>query len=184
VTVYQYKCERCATGFTCTEKHQRFCSLKCSALSREKRATAPEKRKRQFDKNFHVTPGCWVWTGRSNRQQYGEFVYGDDVLAHRVAYRLYVGPIPAGMCILHRCDNPSCVNPGHLSVGTRVQNLEDMTEKGRRVRGVSHGMAKLTEAVVLSIRSDPRASRAIAAECGVSPATISLVRARKTWAHL
>ena len=106
------------------------------------------------------------------------------MLAHRVAYRLYVGPIPTGMCVLHRCDNPSCVNPDHLSVGTRTTNLEDMTTKGRRVRGVSHGRAKLTEAAVLSIRSDQRLPRVIAVEHGVSHATVRLIRARKTWAHL
>jgi hypothetical protein len=184
VTTYRKVCEQCSTTFSCIEKHQRYCSLKCSAIARVARASAPERRRKEFEANFYVTPGCWVWVGLKNRQQYGEFVYGADVLAHRVAYALYVGPVPAGMCVLHRCDNPSCVNPDHLSVGTRSENLEDMTAKGRRVRGTSHGMAKLTEAAVLSIRADPRLPRVIAAEHGVSHATIRLIRARKTWAHL
>ena len=184
MTTYRHVCAQCASPFSCTEKHQRYCSLKCSALAREARASSPEQRKAEFETNFHVTPGCWLWTGLKNRQQYGEFAYGDDVLAHRVSYTFYIGSIPAGQCILHRCDNPSCVNPDHLSTGTRADNLADMTTKGRRVRGTSHGMAKLSEAAVLSIRSDPRPSRVIAAEHRVSRATISLIRARKTWAHL
>jgi len=141
-------------------------------------------RREKFEALFTVTPGCWNWQGWRNRQAYGEFIGFGERLAHRVAYVLYVGPIPEGLCILHSCDNPSCVNPAHLSPGTRTKNLADMTRRGRRARGAKHGMAKLNESQVLQILKDPRRSSDVALEYGVSRRSISLIRAGINWSHL
>lgn len=85
---------------------------------------------REFESRFTRTDGCWVWSGRTNRQHYGTL---GERLAHRISYEFYVGPIPEGLCVLHRCDNPPCVNPKHLFLGTRADNAEDRDRKGRYV---------------------------------------------------
>ena len=73
--------------------------------------------------------GCWEWTGGKTRAGYGVFWYmkqkGNSILAHRLSYTVFKGDIPKGMQVLHSCDNPSCVNPKHLRVGTHSDNMED-----------------------------------------------------------
>lgn len=104
---------------------------------------------------------CWVWIAKS-KHLFGYGVLGlkkenRQVMAHRFAYELLVGPIPDGLFVLHRCDNPPCVNPDHLFLGTQKDNLDDMTQKGRRRwadnRGSRNGNAKLSDAQVEEIRS-------------------------------
>ena len=74
---------------------------------------------------------CWEWTAGHHSNGYGILQRLGETLAHRVAWRLFVGPIPAGFCVLHRCDNPPCVNAYHLFLGTQIDNIADMTAKGR-----------------------------------------------------
>jgi len=81
------------------------------------------------------TDACWLWEGTHNRQGYGVYHDGKKPwLAHRYAYTMTSGPIPAGLVLLHSCDNPSCVNPAHLTPGTQAENMADMRTKGRRVK--------------------------------------------------
>jgi hypothetical protein len=107
--------------------------------------------------------------------------------AHRLAYTKAFGPIPDGQSVLHTCDNPPCVNPGHLFLGSQADNMADMSQKGRRTRGSTHGMAKLTEADVAQIRalaSSGVTLPAIASRFGVHFGTISKVVIRRTWRHV
>lgn len=79
---------------------------------------------------------CWMWTASRNASGYGRFGgsnSGGSYLAHRMCWELHNGPIPDGLCVLHRCDNPACVNPAHLWLGTRDDNNKDKTAKGRNV---------------------------------------------------
>mgnify|MGYP006447779273 CR=1 FL=1 len=79
---------------------------------------------------------CWEWDASKDSYGYGTFWYkGCSERAHRVSYMTFVGPIPDGMCVLHRCDNTSCVNPDHLLLGTQADNVHDMDSKQRRNTG-------------------------------------------------
>ena len=83
--------------------------------------------------------GCWIWTGKMDRDNYGRCRsearnasgYRKEAGAHRVSWELHHGPIPKGMCVLHSCDNPSCVRPDHLFLGTHADNMRDAVLKGR-----------------------------------------------------
>jgi len=141
----------------------------------------------RFEQKFRVTPGCWLWTATKDEKGYGFFYSGKrQERAHRVAYQLYVGEIPEGLQVLHRCDVPSCVNPDHHFLGTNADNIADREVKGRgvRLKGESHGCSKLTEDAIKRIRADTRRQRDIAADYGVSQHTIWQVKHRKIWSHV
>jgi hypothetical protein len=132
--------------------------------------------------------GCWIWKGYC--QRFGHGWLGKYGLAHRYAYELLVGPVPAGKCLLHSCDNPPCVNPAHLFVGDRVVNNADKVRKRRHAHGERNSHAILTEAQVQTIRAeywyDTGRSNILelAAKYGVSHVTISAIIAGRTWKHL
>lgn len=89
---------------------------------------------KRFEKKFIKTNSCWIWNGTITKKGYGQFWYKEigTILAHRVSYRIYKNKIPDGLNVLHKCDNPPCVNPDHLFLGTQKDNMIDMTQKGRR----------------------------------------------------
>jgi hypothetical protein len=113
--------------------------------------------------------GCWEWAGRRHRQGYGAFWIGCKIfLAHRVAYELEGGAVPSGLCVCHRCDNPPCVNPAHLFLGTQRENVADMVSKGR-------GNVRLSAADIEEIKRLQAAGmyqRDIAARFGVCVTTV------------
>ena len=91
-----------------------------------------EETKSRFWRKIQKTTGCWLWTAAKNKKGYGIFGLGKQTdKAHRIAWRLIVGPIPAGLFVLHKCDVPNCVNPAHLFLGTNLDNVKDMIAKGR-----------------------------------------------------
>lgn len=88
--------------------------------------------KERFEEKFYVTPGCWEWTATKSAKGYGQIRWKyEPMIASRVAYALYVGPIPDGLLVRHKCDNPGCVNPEHLELGTSADNSADMVKRGR-----------------------------------------------------
>jgi hypothetical protein len=126
------------------------------------------------------TESCWLFTASCNRKGYGQLTrYGKGtILAHRISWEIHNGPIPKGMVVLHKCDNPKCVNPAHLSLGTNAENSRDMVNKGR-----SHKRYKLSEAdisAIITLLADGRRQKEIAALFGISQGMVSFINVRHT----
>lgn len=122
--------------------------------------------------------GCWEWQGNKHRQGYGFFKVGDkNMLAHRVSYVMFhEGALTPDIKLLHKCDNPGCVHPLHLSEGTHSDNMQDMVAKGRYV-----GQRKLTDDQVRAIRNDPRPALTIEKELGMGGGVVSRIKRKLTF---
>jgi hypothetical protein len=141
-----------------------------------------------WDRVIKTDTGCWEWQGHRNPLGYGRYypAMGVKLQSHRHAYELTRGPIPEGMGVLHRCDNPPCCNPDHLFLGTPADNAADKIRKGRArtgtLRGTANPGAKFNADQVRSIRERVSAGEtrtAIAKEFGVDISTISLITRHK-----
>jgi hypothetical protein len=141
------------------------------------------------------TSGCWIWTGGLNKAGYGTVkIFNKPKLAHRVSYEIHVGNLPVKILVCHKCDNPPCVNPDHLFLGTHRDNAFDSMKKGRfsinKRRGSKSHLSRLTESQVIQIRnryvkgSRKNGSAGIAKDFNVQPNTISKIVTRRTWNHL
>ena len=148
---------------------------------------------------------CWQWLANRERDGYGNFrLDNQQQKAHRVAWTLAIGRIPHGLIVLHRCDNPACVNPAHLSLGTQADNVADRSAKGRSASGDRHGtrtkphrvargeraaQAKLTPDDVWAIRHCMLKHRLftraeIARDYGVSQVAIGKIANNENWKHI
>ena len=129
-----------------------------------------------------------MWLGTCADTGYGCFHDRRAYSTHRYSWEIHFGSVPAGKCVLHRCDNRACVRPDHLWIGTRAENTADMLAKGRHrtaaVSGETHYLAKLTEDAVREIRSSHERGIDLAARFGVSPGLVSLVRLGRAWKHV
>lgn len=140
-----------------------------------------------FERNVVKTAdGCWLWTG-SQKYGYGRVMIGGvRKLAHRWAFEIYRGESPDGLCVCHTCDVPLCVNPDHLFLGTRADNVADMDAKKRRVppRGERNAHAKLSAEKVRAIRSSHLRNAEIARQYDVSKVLIGLIKRGAVWGHV
>lgn len=161
---------------------------------------------KRFWEKVAKTETCWLWTASKREKGYGAFVWANDDgtvvqgRAHRFSWILHRGAIPAGMCILHACDTPACINPDHLFVGTKADNNRDMLEKGRRILGgqrlrergergkyptaEAHPGAKLTSAGATQMRADHAGGMSMSAcakKHGVSVTAVFRVVHSLTW---
>lgn len=135
-----------------------------------------------------LTKPCREWTGRKNRGGYGRVYFeGTRWAAHRLAWWLLHGDIPAGLEVCHHCDNRACFEITHLFLGTVQDNQADKVAKGRQARGESCGLHKLTEQDVLEIRAAIAAGEtnlSISKRYPVNNASISNIRTGHTWKHV
>jgi len=129
------------------------------------------------------TSGCWEVQGYVDKDGYTQ-VSGKG--AHRLAYELFVGSIPPGICVCHKCDNPRCCNPDHLFLGTQKDNIADMMRKGRKAdrHGEKNTQNKLTEQQVLEIYHATGGQHRIADRYGIDQSTVSNIKTGKLWGWL
>ncbi len=150
----------------------------------------------KFEKLFTKTDGCWIWNGDRNPKGYGIVAYGGRKNkkregAHRVAFKHYVGNIPAGLQVLHKCDNPSCVNPEHLFVGTQLDNIKDMFLKKRQgktgAKGEKNGKSVFSAEQVIFMRqlyADGVSVLELNNKFGATYQAIDSIVKQETWKHI
>jgi hypothetical protein len=162
-------CEHCGETFETRTVYVkagkgRFCSLPCAQVGRHPSAED------RFWAKVQKTDSCWVWTAATDSDGYGVFNAPGHRAAHPFSYELHNGPIPEGLCVLHKCDNPPCVRPDHLFLGTKKDNAVDMAIKGRC------RTTRLTPEQVIAIRSRYREGGvtmlALGQEYGVNKTTV------------
>lgn len=206
-------CPRCGKQFQ-TRYRVQHCSRRCEVAARAaKRPSQFWARVNKSGPTVRPELGpCWMWDGGRNRAGYGQFsnTLISSQMAHRYSWTLTYGPIPDALFVLHHCDNPPCVNPGHLFLGTKSDNARDMLSKGRQIlqvhperaargadnghythpertpKGERHPLAKITEAQVHQIRELRKQGlfqREVAAALGIKRSMVSDVLNR-TWRHL
>jgi hypothetical protein len=145
--------------------------------------------KESFDSKWiESDTGCWEWQAVKNQDGYGRVKrLGVLCSAHRVAYELYKGPL-GDKHVCHTCDNPGCVNPDHLWLGTHIDNQKDKALKKRAVGnampGESHPSHKLTSIVVLDIFYSKESVKSLSYKYKVSQSLIQLIKSGKRWKHI
>lgn len=180
-------CKACGISFLAhawfvRDGQAQYCSRKCTY---EGKRWTPE----EFWGFIEKTDTCWIWNGKRDKDGYGEISFlGRAQKAHRIAWKLSIGPIPPKIMVCHHCDNPPCCNPAHLFLGTAKDNTQDMISKNRNAHGKVHPNAVLTEEKVKQARiwyeSGEKNMRQIAAELNVSYAAIVPAIHRKWWKHV
>lgn len=129
---------------------------------------------------------CWPWTGHLNTYGYGDFTWGGNPRRQRLATRIIYSLMSPtadinGKQVCHSCDNPCCVNPAHLWLGTNAENMADKVAKGRQLAGERHHQAKLTKEQALFIFYSAAPTRQLAEQFGVSMGAIQAIRRGKQW---
>lgn len=190
-------CSHCGSSYTVKGQHpartRKYCSNKCVGAASEASRTLAERVWAKVDQSGH----CWTWTGKK-RTGYGRiYRHGRwEPATHAVWEVVHGTPVPPGMIICHHCDNPPCVRPDHLFLGTHADNVADRDRKHRRAtpprmldqNGSKNLTAKLTDDQVREIRTKYATGNFrqidLGREYGVSKSLIGLIYHRKCWTHI
>jgi hypothetical protein len=173
-----------ARGY-CSKHYKRFKKHgDASLITRLPRGSSPEDALHFAGWQVAPNSGCWNFAGRKDPDGYGAITNGrGPYRAHRAAYEAWVGSIPAGHVIRHTCDNRQCINPSHLLTGLPADNTQDAVERQRMANGERHGMHKLTDDEVNSMRCEYArggvTQRALARRYGCSQAQVNNVLLHK-----
>lgn len=142
----------------------------------------------RFWSKVNKTDTCWLWTASCFDGGYGSFsVNSNNIGAHRYSYTLHKGEIAEGLCVRHTCDEPHCVNPDHLELGTQQENMNDKIQRNRQAKGIKNGRAKLTEDDVREIkifRGFGFEYDELGKMYGVCGTTIGRIITVKYWSHI
>lgn len=143
----------------------------------------------RFFEKVEKTDTCWNWTAGTFPFGHGLFKFGREQYAHRASWIMHNGPIEGKLCVLHKCDNPKCVNPEHLFLGTRKDNNADRDKKGRQVapRGEKSSFAKLTRdqaLIVRGLRIMGKPRKWVAAKFGISVSGVKAISTGRTWQYI
>jgi hypothetical protein len=148
----------------------------------------PKTVEQRFGEKADKSGDCWIWIASKMGKGYGGFWYkGRFQRAHRVSWQLHFGEIPAGMFVCHHCDNPLCVNPSHLFLGTNADNVKDCRAKGRHINGERNGRAKLSHhdiPIIQELAKFGFTQKYLSKHFGVSRQNIASIIYRKTWKHI
>lgn len=176
-----------AKGF-CSKHYGRFRKYKDPYfLKKLAKGSSPSERLEFMSKK---DGDCIVYTGAKSRNGYGSFFYkGRYISAHRAAYMEKYGPIESGLHVLHKCDNPSCINVAHLFLGTHQDNMDDRNKKGRcnPARGESSNFSKLKESDVKKIRELSSLGvrpTELSRKFGVTTSNIWMITTKRTWVNV
>ncbi len=183
-------CPQCGKAFPGRNEssyRQVYCGNSCGQLHRRQRDR--KHIDERISQNSKITEnGCIEWIGRKNYKGYAMMGFNNKLISvHRFVYSLIHGPIPQGMCVCHKCDNPPCINIEHLFLGTNADNSKDRNKKKRHAHGERHARAKLTEPDIVKIRelrTNGATTISLGLQFGVSNKTISSIALRQTWKHI
>ena len=132
-----------------------------------------------------ATESCWEWMRYCLPFGHGQtWIRGKTMLAHRVAYYLTMGEIPAGLQVRHLCDNPRCCNPSHLALGKDQDNSNDKCSQGRQARGSGNGRSKLSEEQVMEIYNSSKTQEELASQFGIRQSMVSRIKNGIYWSWL
>lgn len=185
------ECKNCGSVYWCNlsefKRGRATCSGSCGAQLRD-----PRPLRERFNEKIEFEPmsGCWLWNAGTTADGYGKFwMNGKTRVAHRVSWEFHHQQIPKQLFVLHRCDTPPCVNPAHLFLGTKADNVSDMWRKGRArsVHGTFCNFSKLTDSDISIIRKRRQSGelhRSLATAFGCTQSNISQIVNKITWRHI
>jgi len=189
-------CEHCGRAFESVRNKRKFCCYKCSDLNRnppvEQRFWSKVDKRGPVPAHRQELGPCWLWTAGGNRRPgsnengYGAFWLKElrqNISAHRMSWILAHAD-PGEMLVLHKCDNPRCVRPEHLFIGTQQDNIDDKVQKSRQAKGSRIGRTKVTEEQVREIRRlrrDGLTQREIGERFGIAQCQVSAIVRGVVW---
>lgn len=168
-------------------RNRQFCSTKCSNRHKAEEQKSEGRTMARFLSKVKKTDTCWVWVACRDKHGYGRFGLGGRVIrAYRASWILHNGPIPEGAHVLHKCDNPPCVRPDHLYLGTHKDNMRDMRVRKRASgpKGTNNYNCRLTPKAAIDIYQRYVAGeqmKTLADEYGVTPPAVHSICWGRTW---